>query len=220
MFLAFGMLAALLEARATGKGQVVDAAMVDGINALMTPFYGLRRPGCTMARAAPTCSTRAHPTTTVPMRGREYVSIAPSRRSSPPCLVDKLRGAGADVWACPTSTTAASGRVSRAFRAIFSQRTRAQWCEALEGTDGCFAPVLSPQEAPAHPHHGARQFHHRGRHHPARPRAAIQRFGRGRAVGTRHGRRCEGMGFGLGRCRGRTRRRGVIPKNHGRRQTA
>jgi alpha-methylacyl-CoA racemase len=158
MFLAFGMLAASLNARATGKGQVVDAAMVDGINALMTPFYGLQAAGLHDGPRGTNLLDSGAPYYDVyRCADDEYVSIAPIEKKFRHVLVDKLRDAGVDVTDLPDFDDRARWPQLRArFNAIFAQRTRAQWCDALEGTDGCFAPVLSPREVPAHPHHVAR----------------------------------------------------------------
>jgi alpha-methylacyl-CoA racemase len=158
MFLAFGMLAALLSARATGRGQVVDAAMVDGINALMTPFYGLHAAGLHDGPRGTNLLDSGAPYYDVyRCADGEYISIAPIEKKFRQVLVDKLRDAGVDVSGLPDFDDRSRWPLLRArFTAIFAQRTRSQWCQALEGTDGCFAPVLSPQEAPAHPHHRAR----------------------------------------------------------------
>lgn len=158
MFLAFGMLAAMLSARATGKGQVVDAAMVDGVNALMAPFYGLHAAGLHDGPRGTNLLDSGAPYYDVyRCADGEYVSIAPIETKFRDVLVDKLRAAGVDVAGLPGFDDRSQWPVLRArFEAIFSQRTRAQWCEALEGSDGCFAPVLSPGEAPGHPHHRAR----------------------------------------------------------------
>ena len=158
MFLAFGMLAAMLSARATGKGQVVDAAMVDGVNALMAPFYGLHAAGLHDGPRGTNLLDSGAPYYDVyRCADGEYVSIAPIETKFRDVPVDKLRAAGVDVAGLPGFDDRSQWPVLRArFEAIFSQRTRAQWCEALEGSDGCFAPVLSPGEAPGHPHHRAR----------------------------------------------------------------
>ena len=158
MFLAFGMLAAMLSARAKGKGQVVDAAMVDGVNALMAPFYGLHAAGLHDGPRGTNLLDSGAPYYDVyRCADGEYVSIAPIETKFRDVLVDKLRAAGVDVAGLPGFDDRSQWPVLRArFEAIFSQRTRAQWCEALEGSDGCFAPVLSPGEAPGHPHHRAR----------------------------------------------------------------
>jgi alpha-methylacyl-CoA racemase len=72
-------------------------------------------------------------------------------------LLDKLREAGVDVAGFPDFDDRGRWSELRSrFAAVFAQRTRGEWSAALEGTDGCFAPVLSPREAPSHPHHRAR----------------------------------------------------------------
>jgi len=158
MFLAFGMLAALLGARTTGRGQVVDAAMIDGVNALMTPFYGLHAAGLHDGpRGTNLLDSGAPYYDAYRCADGEYVSIAPIERKFRQVLLDKLRDAGVDVSAFPDFDDRERWpELRECFSDTFAQRTRKHWCAVLEGTDGCFAPVLSPQEAPAHPHHTAR----------------------------------------------------------------
>jgi alpha-methylacyl-CoA racemase len=158
LLLAFGMVCAMLGARASGRGQVVDAAMIDGVNALMTPFYGLQAAGLHAGpRGTNLLDTGAPFYDVYRCADGEYVSIAPIEKKFRRVLVDSLAKAGVPVADLPDFDDRARWPELRArLSSIFAQRTRAQWCEVLEGTDGCFAPVLSPQEAPQHPHHAAR----------------------------------------------------------------
>jgi alpha-methylacyl-CoA racemase len=161
--LAFGVLAALTSARLTGKGQVVDAAIVDGAIAMMGALYAhqdtpLVRDGTGesyLAGAAPWYDTYA-------TRDGRYISVGPLEPQFFGLLLDKL-GLDRARWVplgFPAVDDAARQRwpdLRAAMSAAFATRTRAEWCEMLEGTDACFAPVLNMSEAPQHPHNVARQ---------------------------------------------------------------
>ncbi|MFO1427770.1 MAG: CaiB/BaiF CoA-transferase family protein [Steroidobacteraceae bacterium] len=160
--LAFGVLAALTEARHSGRGQVVDAAIVDGAIAMMGVLYALRHtplvrdaPGENyLAGAAPWYDTYA-------CSDGRYVSVGPLEPQFFGLLLDKL-GLERARWAplgFPAVDDAARARwpeLRAAMATAFATRTRAEWCRELEGTDACFAPVLSMEEAPRHPHNLAR----------------------------------------------------------------
>lgn len=158
MLLAMGLLAAMLHARATGRGQVVDAAMIDGVNSLMTPFYGLHAAGFHDGPRGTNLLDSGAPYYEVyRCADGQYVSIAPIEKKFRVVLLDKLRQAGVAVDGLPDFDDRASWpELHRAFTRIFATRTRDEWCAVLEGSDSCFAPVLSPAEAPGHPHHAAR----------------------------------------------------------------
>jgi alpha-methylacyl-CoA racemase len=158
MFLVMGMLGAMLHARATGQGQVVDAAMTEGVNALMTPFHGLHAAGLhDGSRGTNLLDSGAPYYDVYRCADGEYISIAPIEPKFRKVLVDKLQAAGADVAGLPPFDDRVRWPELRSrFAAIFAQRSRAEWCAVLEGSDGCFAPVLSPREAAAHPQQAAR----------------------------------------------------------------
>lgn len=158
MLLAFGIVSAMLSARTTGQGQVVDAAMIDGVGTLMTPFHGLHAAGLHDGpRGTNLLDSGAPYYDAYECSDGEYVAIAPIEKKFRVVLVDKLRAAGADVDGLPDfDDTARWPLLRERFTAIFARRTRAEWCAALEGSDACFAPVLSPKEAPSHAHHRAR----------------------------------------------------------------
>jgi alpha-methylacyl-CoA racemase len=158
MLLAMGLLAAILHARATGRGQVVDAAMIDGANSLMTPFYGLHAAGFHDGPRGTNLLDSGAPYYEVyRCADGEYISIAPIEKKFRTVLVDKLREAGVDVNGLPDFDDRSRWpELRERFEGIFARRTRDEWCKALEGSDGCFAPVLSPREAPRHAHHAAR----------------------------------------------------------------
>jgi alpha-methylacyl-CoA racemase len=87
----------------------------------------------------------------------EYISLAPIEAKFQQVFRDRLAAAGVDASDLPAFDDRANWpRLRQRLAAIFESRTRAQWCEVLEGSDSCFAPVLSPTEAPRHPHNAAR----------------------------------------------------------------
>ncbi|HUR90659.1 MAG TPA: CaiB/BaiF CoA-transferase family protein [Ramlibacter sp.] len=158
MFLVFGMVSAMLHARISGHGQVVDAAMVEGVNALMAPFHGLHAAGIhDGARGTNLLDSGAPYYDVYRCADGEYISIAPIEKKFRSVLVDKLRAAGANVEGLPDfDDRCAWPQLRSRFTAIFAQRTRDEWCAALEGSDACFAPVLSPKEAAQHAHQQSR----------------------------------------------------------------
>jgi alpha-methylacyl-CoA racemase len=149
LYLAFGIVCALLETKTSGRGQVVDAAMTDGAASLMTIFFGLHAAGLHSLKLG----------------------------------TNLLDGGSAiyDVYECLDGKHIALGAIEQKFRAelfrligipssgdtgptmratlteLFKTRSRDQWCGLLEGSDACFAPVLSMEEAPHHPHNVHRQ---------------------------------------------------------------
>ena len=156
MFLVIGVLAALLEARAIGQGQVVDAAIVDGAAHLSTMFAGMLASGaCAGAARRPTCSTAARRSTTStrPPTASTWPSARWSRSSTPSwcgCSGSATTPPGqADLARWPRAARPAS-------TARFAERTRAEWTAVFDGTDACVAPVLPLTEAARHPHLAAR----------------------------------------------------------------
>jgi alpha-methylacyl-CoA racemase len=158
MLLAFGIVCAVLSARQTGRGQVVDAAMIDGANALMTPFYGLIAAGLHGGPRGTNLLDGGAPFYDVyRCADGEYISIAPIEAKFRQVLLQRLAEAGVDTASLPDFDDRGRWPELRArLTEVFARRTRTQWCELLEGSDSCFAPVLSPVEAPAHPHHAGR----------------------------------------------------------------
>lgn len=162
MLLAFGIVCALLEAQRSGKGQVVDAAMVDGSIALMAMFVGMQRKGSwDDATGSHFLSGGAHYYDTYETRDGKFVSIGALEPQFYALLIEKA-GLDRDAFASmgmmspqgrdPGTWPALKSRMAE----VFKTRTRDEWCEILEGTDCCFAPVLSLSEAPHHPHNRAR----------------------------------------------------------------
>jgi alpha-methylacyl-CoA racemase len=155
LLLAVGLLAALLETRSSGKGQVVDAAMVDGSALLMSMMHGLRAAGAWVdERGANFNDTGAHFYEIYETADGEHVSIGAMEPQFYRELIDRV-GLDAD----PTAQWDRRGwePMKEALAEVFRQRTLQDWCEILEGTDVCFAPVLSMGDAPGHPHNAQRE---------------------------------------------------------------
>jgi alpha-methylacyl-CoA racemase len=157
MFLAFGVVCALLEAQRSGEGQVVDAAMVDGAAVLMTMFHAFKPWASGTTSGAPTCSTPAPTSTTStrPATASTCRSARSSRSSTPSCSAHRPRATR--TTARPDGPQPLAGLKER-LAEVFRTKTRDEWCEIMEGTDVCFAPVLSMDEAPAHPHNVSGTF--------------------------------------------------------------
>jgi alpha-methylacyl-CoA racemase len=157
MMAAFGILAGLLSARATGRGQVVDCAMADGASLLMSMMWGFRAKGIwSDARGTNYLDTGAPYYDTYETADGKHVAIG---AIEPPFHAELLKRTGLDADPLFADQNGEDGREQRraAFAALFARRTRDEWCALLEGTDACFAPVLSYDEAPAHPHNRARR---------------------------------------------------------------
>jgi alpha-methylacyl-CoA racemase len=156
LYLAFGVVCALLEAQKSGQGQVVDAAMIDGAASLMAPFYGLHAAGLhTDTRGENFLDSGAPYYDVYPCADGRYVSVAPIEIK----FRDEFyRRIGLDASSLPPAGDRANWpAIKQAIAARLATRTAAEWCTLLEGTDACVAPVLSMAEAPAHPHHIARR---------------------------------------------------------------
>ena len=158
MFLAFGVVCGILEARSTGEGQVVDAAMVDGAAALMSMFYGMKAMGMWgPERGTNLLDSGAHFYDVYECADGGYVSIG---SIEPQFYAELLRLTGLeDAWEGDLPSQHDRSQwpaLKERLAAIFRTRTRDEWCAVMEGTDVCFAPVLSLDEAHAHPHMAAR----------------------------------------------------------------
>ncbi len=155
IYLAFGIVCALLETRASGRGQVIDAAMTDGASSLMTAIYGMKAMGYwTDERGANVLDTGAHFYQVYETKDGKYVSIASIEAKFYDELLEKA-GLDKDEFA-DQMDRARWPEYEEKMRAVFKTRTRDEWCRIMEGSDICFAPVLSMWEAPEHPHNKAR----------------------------------------------------------------
>jgi alpha-methylacyl-CoA racemase len=155
MMLAFGVVCAVLEARKSGKGQVVDAAMTDGAALLGAMIYGFRAHGTwNDQRGANMLDGGAHFYDTYACADGKFVSIGAIEPQFYALLL-KLTGI-ADPAFDAQMDPAMWPSLSEKIAAVFLLRDRDGWCRLMEGTDVCFAPVLDMAEAPHHPHNVAR----------------------------------------------------------------
>ena len=155
LYLALGVVAALHEARESGKGQTVDAAMIDGAASLMTSAYALRAAGVSDApRGENILDSGAHFYDVYETSDGRYVSVAPVE---PKFYAELLQRIGLDPGDAPHTADRTDWPQSKArLAALFRTRTRDEWCAILNGTDACFAPVLGMDEAHRHPHNAER----------------------------------------------------------------
>jgi alpha-methylacyl-CoA racemase len=155
MFLAFGMVCALLEAKTSGRGQVVDAAMVDGAATLMAMFHTMTAVGMhTPERGTNLLDTGAHFYDVYKCADGKYVSIG----SIEPQFYTELRklaGLDGTEWDAQMDRNQWVS-LKEKMTAVFATKSRDEWCAIMEHTDVCFAPVLALAEAPKHPHNVAR----------------------------------------------------------------
>jgi alpha-methylacyl-CoA racemase len=158
LYLALGMLAALLEVSRSGQGQVVDAAMVDGTASMLTMFYGLLARGLWRdERGVNILDGGAPYAQTYLTQDDKFVAVCAVENRF---YQDLLKGLGLDdVDAGEQQNPAEWPALKRRFADVFRSRTRDEWCEIFAGSDACFAPVLSLHEAPNHPHSVARGGH-------------------------------------------------------------
>ncbi|MBB3181604.1 CaiB/BaiF CoA-transferase family protein [Variovorax sp. Sphag1AA] len=155
MFLALGVLAAVLHARETGQGQVVDASIVDGAASLCTGFYGMTASGQWRAeRGSNVLDSGAPYYDAYECSDAKWISIGPIEARFFADLLKRLGIDPAQIGA--QNDRAAWPRAKETLASAFRTRTRDEWCALLEGTDVCFAPVLTFAEAPQHPHLKAR----------------------------------------------------------------
>jgi alpha-methylacyl-CoA racemase len=154
-FLAMGILAALLESGRSGKGQVVDAAMVDGAASLMTLFYGLHAGGFWQDRRGSNFLDGAAPFYRAYRTSDDsYVIVCAIEQRFFKALLESL--AIDDIDLAEQHDRSKWPLQIERFESVFASKTRDEWCDLLEGTDACFAPVLSLTETPEHHHNKAR----------------------------------------------------------------
>ncbi|MBL8550413.1 MAG: CoA transferase [Hyphomonadaceae bacterium] len=157
LYLAMGICAALVEAGRSGKGQVIDCAMTDGASSLASMFYGMRAAGVwTDARDANMLDGGAHYYGAYECADGAFISIGPIEPQFYALMRDKL-GLNDDAAFNAQHDRTQWPALKAKLAAIFKAKPRAEWCALLEGSDVCFAPVLTWAEAPAHPHNAARE---------------------------------------------------------------
>jgi alpha-methylacyl-CoA racemase len=151
LFLVMGILAAVFERGVSGRGQVVDAAMVDGAASLMTMVYGLQAAGLWQDRREANLLDGGAPFyDTYACADGKHVAVGALEHQFFAELM-KHTGLSFEQW-----DMAAWPAMRTALTEVFGSRTRDEWAALFEGTDACVAPVLSLAEAPAHPHNIAR----------------------------------------------------------------
>ena len=150
MLLAYGLVCGMLEASRSGKGQVIDAAMVDGAASLMAMFFSMVGHGFKNERGANMLDGGAHFYNTYETKDDKYICVGSIEPQFYAELVEKA-GVDANKFG-PQMETGQWGDFKDELAAVFKTKTRDQWCEIMEGSDVCFAPVLSILEAPGHPH--------------------------------------------------------------------
>ncbi len=157
MFLAYGVVCALLEAQRSGKGQVVDAAMVDGAATLMTMFWAFSQLGAFDERERGTnlLDTGAHFYDVFCCADGQYVSIGSIEPQFYAELMRLTGLAGDEEFAAQMDKSRWPALKAR-LADVFATKSRDEWCALMEHTDVCFAPVLTMTEAASHPHNVAR----------------------------------------------------------------
>ena len=151
MLMAFGVACALVETARSGQGQVVDVAMVDGAAVLMQMMYGMKAMGVwNDERGTNMLDTGAHFYDVYETQDAKHVSIGSIEPQFYAELIEKTGLAGEDLPAQLDRTQ--WSKLRERLAAVFKTKTRDEWCAIMEGSDVCFAPVLSMSEAPEHPH--------------------------------------------------------------------
>ncbi|MEM6626625.1 MAG: CaiB/BaiF CoA-transferase family protein [Pseudomonadota bacterium] len=156
LYLAFGLCAAMLEAQKSGQGQVIDCAMTDGAASLMAMFYGMKAGGLwTDARDENLLDGGAHFYDSYECADGKWIAIGSIEPQFYALLMEKT-GVNDPAFTAQMDRMSWPD-LSEKLAAILKQKTRDEWCDIMEGTDVCFAPVLSLEEAPKHAHNAARE---------------------------------------------------------------
>ena len=154
MYLAFGIVCALLEASRSGRGQVIDAAMVDGAASLMNYFYSYMAGGKWAGRGRSSLGGASPHYGVYETKDGKYISVG---SAEPKFYAELLRLTGLDREQVPDRADPANWPVLREkLAAVFRTKTRDEWSALMERAEVCFAPVLDLREAAAHPHNAAR----------------------------------------------------------------
>jgi alpha-methylacyl-CoA racemase len=155
LHMAFGVVCALFEAQRSGKGQVVDTAMVDGVMSLYSVFYAMTQSGVHTGPVGTNLFDGGAPFYNVyETSDGKFVTVAPIEPRFYAQLLEKI---GLDPADLPAQYDESHWpELRERLAAVFRTRTRDEWTELLEGTDVCYSPVLSFAEAPEHPHNKAR----------------------------------------------------------------
>ncbi|MEO0549370.1 MAG: CaiB/BaiF CoA-transferase family protein [Pseudomonadota bacterium] len=156
LYLAFGLVAAIVNVKNGGTGQVIDCAMSDGAASLATMFYGMRAMGVwTDERESNLLDGGAHFYDTYECSDGKWVSIGSIEPQFYALLLEKT-GINDPAFQAQMDRTAWPDLKAKLMN-VFKTKTRDEWCEIMEGTDICFAPVLSMAEAPDYKHNKDRE---------------------------------------------------------------
>jgi alpha-methylacyl-CoA racemase len=178
LYLVVGVLAGILEARSSGQGQVVDAAIVDGSAHLATMVVGLLGAGAWRPERGHNILDSGAPFYDVyETADAEHLAVGAIEPQFWQALLDRLSDVGVDVAELPDrSDLARWPELRKRLAETFATRTRAEWADIFDGTDACVAPVLSMPEAAEHPHLAARGTY--VEHHGVTQPAPAPRFSR------------------------------------------
>ena len=156
LYLAFGILAGVVQARETGKGQVIDCAMSDGAASLMSMFYGFKASGIWKEeRRSNLLDGGAHFYDTYQCADGKWISIGSIEPQFYALLLEKT-GINDPAFQAQHDREGWDG-LREKLGHVIAQKTRDEWCEIMDATDVCFAPVLDLDEAPKHKHNVARE---------------------------------------------------------------
>lgn len=162
--LTIGMLAAILHAQRTGEGDVVDAAMVDGTAHMMNLVLSLRSSGNVRNERGKSILDGPHWFDTYACSDGKFISVGALEPHFYQLLLEKI-GLADDPRFAKQYSVESWPELKQAFTELFAGKTQQQWCEILEGTDACFAPVLNPDQAAEHPHMQARDIYFENNEH-------------------------------------------------------
>ena len=156
LYLAFGLLAGVISARETGKGQVIDCAMTDGAASLMAMFYGMAATGgWSGQRRNNLLDGGAQFYDTYECADGRFVSVGSIEPQFYALLLEKT--GVTDPMFKAQMNRADWPAMKQKLAAVFKSKTRDEWCKIMDATDVCFGPVLGLDEAPKHPHNAARK---------------------------------------------------------------
>jgi|TARA_Y100000782_G_scaffold50995_1_gene56632 alpha-methylacyl-CoA racemase len=156
MLLALGLVAALLESKESKKGQVVDAAMTDGSALLMTMIYTMQSSGVwKTSMGSNLLDGGSHFYDTYECKDGKFISLG-SIEPQFYALLCQIAELDESIFGNQMSRDSWPEQ-KEAIKKIILDKTRDEWCELMEGTDVCFAPVLDMSEAPKHPHNVERK---------------------------------------------------------------
>ena len=157
LYLAVGLLGGLLQARATGRGTVVDAAIVDGSAHLMNLLLALKAAGQMSSTRGQSLLDGPHWFATYRCADGKFITVGSLEPQFYAVLLQRL-GLQEDPAFADGYDPRRWPELKQRFADLFATRPCAEWCSLLEGSDACFAPVLTPEEAAQHPHNVAREI--------------------------------------------------------------